>query len=237
MLNDAAIGIVLQQQSVVDLFWWQWPTDEFAAWGQWAGGIGAIAAVGLAWWTIRRDRKKHLQEMASAARADSVARLKALADEEERHAARARSVVAGSGYRSTGQHGVTQSMPLTECGVEIANYSSEPVLEVVLERVDLLAPSGEPHHEWLPDWSVNGGLPREVAAVIGSGGGKHLVDLTSVSNVWRHVRSGEGVLRATFTFLDVEGYRWRRVGSNAPVRITADGSPWKLIEVPGPPDN
>ncbi|MDX8037035.1 hypothetical protein SK803_43170 [Lentzea sp. BCCO 10_0856] len=225
MPNDAAIGIVLQQQSIVDFIWWHWPTDEFAAWGQWAGGIGALLAVGLALGAMRRDRKKHQAELAAAARADTAARLKVLEDEAERHAARARAVVAGPGYESMGEPGFTKEMPIVTCGVKIANYSPSPVLEVVLEDVDMLAPDGGLHPVWLAQPISTMQLPRQIAAVVAPGG-EEIVDLAVVGNVWPHVRSGQGLLKVTFTFLDIEGYRWRRCGSEAPVRINEDGTPW-----------
>lgn len=235
MLNDAAIEIALQQQpapSTVDLFWWSWPTDEFAAWGQWAGGIGAIAAVITTLWIMSRDRRKHQAELEQAARDAARAHERELEAAEELRAARARAVVAGYDIEQQptrlGKIRPDWLSPM----LKIANHGSTPVLEVVLESVELVDLDGQPYPRWAETIAAarerdpQANQPIQFADVIGPGESQAR-ETDSLYVFWRELGSGEARLRATFTFLDIDGYRWRRSGTGAPERLQEADVAWE----------
>ncbi|ROP37445.1 hypothetical protein [Saccharothrix texasensis] len=169
-------------------------TDDFAAYGQWAGGIGSLAAVvALAIVTFIDIRRRN-------------------AEARDARAAQARTVIA-----------MVETSPTDpeEVDVVIYNHGPAPVLNVRLEAVEVVV-DGERHSDWGFSPSLNIKDIRFFAPVIAPGESARLRELTFVEYddvVGLPLRTLPLTLTLdlpytiTFTFIDAQGIRWRRAGS------------------------
>lgn len=198
--------------------WGDVDTDVFAAWGQWAGGIGSILAVVVALAVLIRDRRLNEERRREAE--EAVAR-----ERQEHRLAQARTVVATRAmvpydYMAYDGRGRFSARASESVGVEVTNHGTRPVLEVWIENVQYYFQPGdtarqvdcwfgqeEPRHGRFLIADVLG--PRESAAE------PHLV----VQGYAEEIVRTAGQVMVTFSYLDAEGYRWKRVGVGTPVRI------------------
>ncbi|GAA1281319.1 hypothetical protein [Saccharothrix xinjiangensis] len=210
-----------------------WPADVdadvFAAYGQWVGGIGSMAgfaAVAVAVLALRHERRaaaaqRHADELGQVEREQAAER-----ERHEHRLAQARTVIAARG-RVAVEHPVYDGrggfrLGSSEVfGLQVRNYGVRPVLEVMIE--DITFSTGDPaveHTSWV--FQEPGGEPvREpflLADVLGAGESAGQAQF-GFDDVPDDVLRDQGTLTVTFSFLDAEGYRWRRVGTGKPVRI------------------
>lgn len=207
--------------------WGKVDTDVFAAWGQWAGGIGSILAVIVAFAVLARDRRIHHRAMEKAAQQDHEDRERERAEEEARQIGHARTVVGAYVDTETVVMDLPgeQSLRLVH-GVRIGNYGTRPVLEVVLESVTFQAYN----HGLYDKWSVSpphrfassAPLTKRFRASDLLAPNEHVELINLRFEGLDRQMSGLGTVEVTFSFLDAEGVRWRRVGSSVPVRIADD---------------
>ncbi|ANZ35227.1 hypothetical protein BBK82_03215 [Lentzea guizhouensis] len=217
MLTNAAIELAFQQPpSTVDFLWWSWPTDEFAAWGQWAGGVGSIAAVIVALAVLVRDRRRAETERIERERETARAELEHRFDQ-------ARTVVGGLAMLLGDIPGSTTRFP----GIKIVNHGARPILEVDLEAVTFTHRDGTVFDDFAvgtPEYfrqrQVRGA--RRFADVLGPQG-EAVQHHLNFAGTPERMRLEEGVVEVTFTFLDIDGYRWRRVGGRAPALVEGAG--------------
>jgi hypothetical protein len=209
--------VIAALASHVPMPWGYVDTDVFAAWGQWAGGIGSIAAVGVALGVLVRDRR-----LIEAQRATAEAERQR--ERVEARVMRARTVVAGRAdvmYRPYPSERTNQGVPTV--GIEISNHGLTPVMGVILEEIGSNR-AGETFRYWSLATPFGRDLIRAgdvVADVLGPGESAQLPNL-DVEVEQAAQRQGVLDVVITFTFMDAEGYRWRRVGRTTPVLIAED---------------
>lgn len=223
--------VITTLASHVPMPWGNVDTDVFAAWGQWAGGIGSIAAVIVALYVITRDSRVERQRRWDAEIAERRA-----AEVEEEKASKLRASLART------VAGAYKPIPIkgrnpgngrevywgASKGITVENHGTRPILEVWVEDVVLLNPVGGRR---LDGWTVDRHKRRQlpvrqpvmVASLIGPGdsadiGGLKLEDAENAD--W-----DSGHLQVTISFLDVDGYRWRRTDIGTPIDITEEGPP------------
>ncbi len=202
-------------------------TDWWGASGQWAGAIGSIAAVIVALFVVTRDGRVRREIMEAE---DEASRQRLRKENEIAHrirASRARTVVSGrtevglAEIQTDEQSIAIDPIP----GIEIVNHGNQPILEVQLEGVEIL---GEPDHtlDALSFRTSNNsqyltahGL--RVCEFLGPGAQVGLYS-TEFAEIVRHQESNPRVV-VTLTFLDTEGHRWRRSGTETPAEITGQG--------------
>lgn len=118
-----------------------------------------------------------------------------------------------------------------DIAVLLDNQSDEPVLDARVEQLllqTLVGPTvfdyAEPAQQWRlnPDWN-----PGQDPVPGGSGRDWHIVVSTGSDQQRHHIDPNDRFI-ATVVFTDATGLRWRRTGTDQPVRVlltTASGGP------------
>ncbi|MFJ8966985.1 hypothetical protein ACIRG5_47100 [Lentzea sp. NPDC102401] len=123
------------------------PTDVFAAWGQWAGGLGSIAAVVVALWIVRRES------------------IRTHRTEEAQRIGRAHAITAA--YKTCPIDDPGQTF---RYGIQVANHGSLPVIDVrvikiaIVETIYSTADALQMRRSWNVD--LRGALPVHVSDVL-----------------------------------------------------------------------
>lgn len=224
--SNAAVKIAFLQPppSTVDVLWWHWPTDEFAAWGQWAGGIGSIFAVVVAVVVLIRDRRLHNRQMENLQKEQANQVKAAEAARRARQLAEASAVVVE--LKPMKRPNSNSIFP----GVCISNHGSAPVLEVSVLGMVFADDQGVQHSDWAMRSTVAWNRPArsgplKAADALGPGGHIELPGLGIDGVSADMLNWGTAVI--TLGFRDVEGQWWRRVGAGEPDRVEASAVDWR----------
>jgi hypothetical protein len=116
--------------SHVPMPWGNVDTDVFAAWGQWAGGIGSLLAVVALVIITGFDARRRRRE------------------QQDAQAAQARTVTGILGFQELGFHDIAQ---LRYPAIKIENHGTRPILDVVVESVGLTV-SKVQYRDWYISW-------------------------------------------------------------------------------------
>lgn len=181
--------------SHVPMPWGNVDTDVFAAWGQWVGGIGsmlAVVALGLVTWFEARRRRREDE------------------DSREAHARTVTAIVTRASRQM--ELGGMKFRPVSWAEVRVDNHGTLPILNVVVESVELRH-EGMTYREWYygDDPALTG--PVRVAAVLGPGKATGL-GLIGFEGLAESVEPDEDMdWTITISFVDAKGLRWRRAGN------------------------
>lgn len=176
-----------------------WSDDPqiFAAWGQWAGGIGSLLAVIVALWLAAVESRRRRREF------------------EDRQAAQARTITATVELASG--HG----LPMRFLAVVVQNHGQLPITSVAILDVEawserLLLKKWELRRVGQPDHGNQS--PYKLASVIGPGEG-----CPSYPLVFADQDDGAKIdlarTRVDISFVDAEGLRWKRENNGLPRRV------------------
>ncbi|NIH87376.1 hypothetical protein [Amycolatopsis granulosa] len=175
-----------------------WSTDPatFAAWGQWAGALGSMAAVIVALALAAVDGRRRRRELA------------------DRQAAQARTVTC-TVTRSIGQDGDRD-----ELSVVVHNHGQLPVTDVYLR--DVRMHFGD---TTLQDWDFAAPRQRDegraypLDTVIGPQDHSSSPRLIFRDEPAEGAPPGRGEATTRFAFLDASGLCWERINNGPPRRI------------------
>ena len=178
--------------------------ELFAAWGQWAGGIGALLAVIVALLLAVVDGRRLRRER------------------RDNDAAQARTIFGQVRQERT------EVLPAVVIGlwsVFVDNHGTLPVTDVTVES--LLA-----HHKdgSVSNWKAGDGLPTTLAKVIAPSESKNGGDIEPIDLVFEKKTDRDGndisgpdmsdyEFTVTITFVDANGARWRRTDTQPPTRV------------------
>lgn len=182
------------------IHWWHsinwYDPNWVGAMGQWAGAIGTVAAVFVALWLPRWERKRNAAER--------------LRQHQEQQLQNARLVTVS----------VPRSIPCRY--VEIFNGSDRPVFQPRIDSIDdPCAQISAQGWQFVPE--VLGGGPDYSSVLPPKETHYAQVDYRDSQGrlvIWDSIDTNA----VTITFMDGEGQEWRRTGHDEPVRVTEPGA-------------
>lgn len=190
VVSTVVSTVTAPPSSTIDVWFFDpWPTDVFAAWGQWAGGIGSILAVVAAVWVVRRDSKIKRR------------------DEHELRVSRARGIIASPAERPPSGDG---GFAISELGFEVTNHSQAPVLEVEIRAIVVSEVNGRSG-----DRKSDARRLSLTHRVLGPGD-HEFQENDTIGKAWDDFRAKKVRISLVYSYLDAEGYRWHRVDSGRP---------------------
>lgn len=190
------------------------PPDEFGAWGQWAGATFAAIAVVVALWVAISDTRRRDRER------------------QDQRAAQARTILSRVDVITTTS--TKLAMTFSRQVVMVENHGTLPITDVVIHSV-AATHKGKRLRKWIflksGDVLYQDQLDYRLATVIGPGAFEESPRVAFAELMEQIDDEDSPALfspfemhsaEVTFSFLDAEGVRWRRVANGPPVRVLAD---------------